>query len=646
MRQSLSRVAVLPLACLLMAFLHTSPVFADPSATPSATHTAVMLLLDRSGSMRSSDPRCVRAEAAQLLVAQLKEGDLISLVEFGDAPRPMTRGFESVTAESRARLAQLLKSCGATDGNTDVWAALNIALLQSQSIPEGQRQAFPLHVVLLTDGRHDPVRPHPSDSERIRETLVRLRQLGVTVHGLGLGPGVDSSLLADFSILTGGHVGYAESPVDLVAGFLEFTRFLGRRWLLEDRPVKPGESLRVPVPGWATKWHATFVPSVADQGTVSFGGKAPDLVQPNYAVATGETAGQDLEVSASRPGRLLVDATGDLALSPEFPSAVPPGVFFRCQVRLVSPANRPLGTPRFLDGATVRASGKGMADSILYDDGQHEDGSAGDGVLAGRCLAEGAVESLRWAVTLATLSPTLESPRASGTTRVIARPLTLTTPGTVARLMSAAIGAPSSFSIGNDTDIALGGTVHVGGRTVSATVPPHGSSSLSIALPYAMTTSLYDSVHFEVLPNGARFDLGGAARLPQALPYLISTVFVVLLIGVKVFPRRSAEGSALKVQVHGPDDDTFSATGRVDANGVPQFKDPLPDPLDRPGVFRGVSGLWWRGVRYQPASWASPVFASRMSGSGKSGYRISRIASWTCHHGAYKVTYTLTPSRR
>ena len=251
----------LRLAATLLAALAAS---ASPAVCqPAPAHSALVVLLDASGSMKKSDPNCVRGDAGQLVLARVRDGDLISVAEFGDAVKPLTTRFVTVTAESRAALSNALRSCRATDAHTDIAGALDYAIALEQGMTDPQQKAFPVHVLLLTDGRHEPISMVADPTADVEARLNVLRRDRITVHGLGLGSGVDRSLLGLIGRHTGGHVAYAETPKDLVVGFLEFSRLLGRRWLVQDQRVGSEATTTIPMPAWVKQWQAVFVPGDA-----------------------------------------------------------------------------------------------------------------------------------------------------------------------------------------------------------------------------------------------------------------------------------------------------------------------------------------------------------------------------------------------
>ena len=341
-------------------------------------HSTLVLLVDASGSMRDRDPQCIRAEAANLLLSVLPDGDRISVGLFGDAIAAQGVGPEVLSAGSRLKLNHGLSGCAAGDASTDVGAALMYAARVVQAMAAADRKAFPPHVVLLTDGHNQP--PAGADSDPLAAASL-LKDLGVAVHTLGLGAGADGKLLGALATTTGGQAVYTASPEDLVSGFLSVARVLAHRWLLVDQPISGPVSFEVP--GWVTQWRAVFIPD--STGAITVGNvKQATLFSSSYSVFESQQVSPILRVNTTATGRFILDGAGSLVFGATLPKRVPESAYFPCRVRALWRRRDSRSVSGVLVETTVTADPSG---DVLYDDAQHEDELAGDGVWGGRCRA-------------------------------------------------------------------------------------------------------------------------------------------------------------------------------------------------------------------------------------------------------------------
>lgn len=83
---------------------------------------AVILILDNSGSMRTSDPDDLRFTAARLFVALLDEGDAAGLIVFSTGSRPLTQGLVVIGHAGQKRDLVRQMSPAPAEGATDVKA--------------------------------------------------------------------------------------------------------------------------------------------------------------------------------------------------------------------------------------------------------------------------------------------------------------------------------------------------------------------------------------------------------------------------------------------------------------------------------------------------------------------------------------------
>ncbi len=182
----------------IFSLLPTPPV-------PERPGTDIAVALDSSGSMRSSifgffasgsDPDGKRMEAALKLVERLGTNDRIAIVGFSDSS---TVFFPLTALDSKAVRRQARNAIGniGNFGGTSLDAGLNASLAELVGRADDGRAQ---HVIFLTDGV----------GYFNNATLQPAEEHGVKVHTVGLGAGVDRSLLEGIAQGTGG----AYYPVD------------------------------------------------------------------------------------------------------------------------------------------------------------------------------------------------------------------------------------------------------------------------------------------------------------------------------------------------------------------------------------------------------------------------------------------------
>ncbi|HEV3005670.1 MAG TPA: vWA domain-containing protein, partial [Pirellulales bacterium] len=190
----------------------------------------LVLLLDKSGSMRQ-DGRAERLlDAVAALLASLPAGSDVAGVAFDTQPRlvlPRTR----LTDENRSKLVDYFRC--EPKGGTNVLAGFEEAL---KLLAGGGR------VVIVSDGLQtgagkDPL-PETGWGPAARDLTRKARRLGVVVHAVGLGPDVEADpLLMLLASDTGGRFYAVRQPEDVLAQFVALAGELGSFW----RRDEPGE---------------------------------------------------------------------------------------------------------------------------------------------------------------------------------------------------------------------------------------------------------------------------------------------------------------------------------------------------------------------------------------------------------------------
>ncbi|WP_045226496.1 VWA domain-containing protein [Methyloterricola oryzae] len=178
----------------------------------------VVLLLDNSASMLTSDPDNLRLDAVRGFMALLREDDRLAVFTFGERVKPIS-DFVLLDAKTRLRLeARVVQEMTPSAAYTNLHAPLAQALDQLA----GRRpDAVPM-VVLFTDGRMDMGDVRTDERltrELVEHVLPRYRAGGARIYGLAFSDGSDRGLLDTLALNTGGFSHSAQRPQDVWRAF-------------------------------------------------------------------------------------------------------------------------------------------------------------------------------------------------------------------------------------------------------------------------------------------------------------------------------------------------------------------------------------------------------------------------------------------
>lgn len=206
--------AVLLLFCVFLAV----PAGAD---TPGiGKKPDVRLLIDVSGSMKTSDPDNLRAPAVELLVRMLPDGSRAGIWLFGDTVRELVPHGE-VDEEWRKRARRGMERIDNSGQRTDIPAALDAATYDFDRLDPGYR----ISIILLTDGKVDvaesPMLNATAARTILTERAVTLGQTGIPVHTIALSSEADWVFLRSLAAATSGIAEQAESAEKLGGMFLQ-----------------------------------------------------------------------------------------------------------------------------------------------------------------------------------------------------------------------------------------------------------------------------------------------------------------------------------------------------------------------------------------------------------------------------------------
>ena len=156
----------------------------------------LVLLIDSSGSMNSNDPSNLRISAGETLITGLTAGlDRVAVIDFDRS----TTTLQALTSDLAAASASLshIDSSGGTDIGSAVRASIDI-------INASQSGNSPL-VILLTDG----------DGDYTESLTQEAKDAGIRIYTVGLGDGVNTTLLTDIATGTDGIYYQVANATDL-----------------------------------------------------------------------------------------------------------------------------------------------------------------------------------------------------------------------------------------------------------------------------------------------------------------------------------------------------------------------------------------------------------------------------------------------
>lgn len=203
---------------LLLTCLSVS-VMADAGSGPGLKPD-VRLLIDNSGSMKTSDPDNLRAPALDLIVRLLPEGSRAGVWVFDEEVEPLVP-HQVVDDSWREAARRAVDSIDNSGQRTNIPAALAAAGYDFDRLDP----AFRTSIILLTDGKVD-VSASPmvnaSAARRVLNTVAtELGATGIPVHTVALSDEADWVFLRSLADSTGGIAEKADSPAELSSIFLQ-----------------------------------------------------------------------------------------------------------------------------------------------------------------------------------------------------------------------------------------------------------------------------------------------------------------------------------------------------------------------------------------------------------------------------------------
>jgi Mg-chelatase subunit ChlD len=205
----------------------------------SQENIAVILLIDTSGSMRTTDPQRLRETAARIFIDLLSPEDYLGLITF-DHEANVVLPLQKVSSSANKELfKEGLSPQLEPRGNTDFTKALKAAAEQFRKTDAGGARPV---AVLLTDGEPDPEPRRRGEAlfmenymQSLWETVGAFALEGYPIYTVGFGDGIDPEVIRKVSLDTKGEFYLLNEPAELLVSFFELLGNLkNRRSFIEE----------------------------------------------------------------------------------------------------------------------------------------------------------------------------------------------------------------------------------------------------------------------------------------------------------------------------------------------------------------------------------------------------------------------------
>jgi hypothetical protein len=198
--------------CIVLLLLTFAVQFINiKSAEAFEVEKNIVLLIDNSGSMQTSDPDKLSVVAASILIDSIESNTNLNIISFGNKP---VFSYNLSDRPSREALKQDLSNMKFNDGNTDMKAGLKEALNQLEKV-QGEKA-----IIVLSDGMEDPIGGLTSAHMEGLDSLVEIaHQSQIKINCIGLTKEADSNTLSKITFKTGGEYYYCENASELFKVF-------------------------------------------------------------------------------------------------------------------------------------------------------------------------------------------------------------------------------------------------------------------------------------------------------------------------------------------------------------------------------------------------------------------------------------------
>jgi Ca-activated chloride channel family protein len=197
----------------------------------------ILLIVDRSGSMRSQFPFLI--QALNRFMANLRSQDRFALAAFDKSVRKLI-DWRSIRTGS-PKTVEL-----GTGGDTDFYDALNWAAKELGKV-RGRKA-----VLVFSDGEDYRIYDSLLDAKAFRKARQSVRDTRVPFHFVGLGtdPQRGGARIKDIAELSGGHAYFPENIEEVIPLYDRISRELGIAYTLgysSDKPQRDGTYRRVEI---------------------------------------------------------------------------------------------------------------------------------------------------------------------------------------------------------------------------------------------------------------------------------------------------------------------------------------------------------------------------------------------------------------
>ncbi|MDD2426994.1 MAG: VWA domain-containing protein [Eubacteriales bacterium] len=288
MRKTKFHILLLIVFLLLTAFNPVSVIAApdiEKNETPDLSdRVAIVLIVDNSSSMLTSDPEGNRFKVAEMVLELMGEEDYFSLISFSDDADTLLPMANSDSAHLDLA-KEILASPPVTAGYSDYMLAFTRAEEELQIVANENLRRF---IIFLTDGVPTQENPDFDPDEYIIQMESQLLSIdgnnqGVPVYTVGFGTS-DEELLSNISQITRG-VSFRGDSDTLAVDFFEILRELKNRYdIIDQRHNGEIEPFNVSVDEYTRR---VFLLSRDENGESNLSVESSDgtLVEPAYTMA-------------------------------------------------------------------------------------------------------------------------------------------------------------------------------------------------------------------------------------------------------------------------------------------------------------------------------------------------------------------------
>ncbi|OAB45244.1 vWA domain-containing protein [Paenibacillus glacialis] len=185
----------------------------------------IVLVIDNSGSMRETDPKDERYQAAKSLIGQMDSDKRVAVVEFSDDAKLIQPFIALKDTETKTQVYNTIDTLKATDGGTEIARALQESMKHINDYKEISRGTM---VILLSDGFTEV---------DMNSILAEYEQQGIIINAVGMSSvnSEGSRLLNDIANRTHGQFIDVDNVSNLSFAFQQIYDRIGNRTLLTER---------------------------------------------------------------------------------------------------------------------------------------------------------------------------------------------------------------------------------------------------------------------------------------------------------------------------------------------------------------------------------------------------------------------------